>query len=70
MTGRGKVDPITRVCLSKKPYATLAAAEHASKLVNQHTGAKTRAFRCPICAEYHVGHSDRKRRNRKSGGTR
>jgi hypothetical protein len=63
MSGRTQ-SPIERVCLAKKPYPSLEAAEHASRLVNKHQGARTRAFKCPVGEHWHVGHSDRRRKKR------
>jgi hypothetical protein len=49
--------PLDRcVVTGKTAYRTKAAARAAVTGINQIIGAPMKAFRCPFCDRYHLGH--------------
>lgn len=46
-----------KACEWKRSYPTLADAINASIGLRRHTGARTNAYRCPYCGQFHHGHT-------------
>lgn len=54
--GRGK-RARARECGTKAPLADRPTAIARAKALEKHTGGRYRAYRCPHCTRWHVGHT-------------
>ncbi|MFG2359439.1 hypothetical protein [Streptomyces sp. NPDC048521] len=43
-------------CTGKTPFHTRKAAKQRANQIRRHTGNRMRAYQCPFCAAYHLGH--------------
>jgi hypothetical protein len=46
-----------KACEWKRSYPTLEDAIGASLSLRRRTGARTTAYRCPFCGQFHHGHT-------------
>lgn len=43
-------------CTGKAPFPTRKAAKQRANQIRRHTGNRMRAYQCPYCLAYHLGH--------------